>query len=445
MKAIVTWIGIGVASFTLLALSTADEAEEEQGDPFSRKGSEADPRGAEGHPFLVLAVELIEVPRETIRSWEDAGVPPTQWWGKSFRDAGSGAEVVDSALVLSRSGARARCRSILKQQVPAKFEELEFDLEGPHFPVAFEPGFAGLVCECDATMMQDQLTVNLAVSLDWSQHLGENTEGRMVGPSAPESDLLRPVFARQRITTTTEVIVGEPELVGRFVSRLEERRESHDVLVFARVEQSEATGPRDRARLDGVSIVKVGAEWVDVPADAWHEALSEAPLADWITGGAWQWARELDGATVLSSPVVQSKSGARAKVDSVRQIEEEVSWARPTGPGAAPVLAETRTVDIGEIFEFDSVLSADGILDFFFRAESTSLHGYSVSYRVQRDGDWVPAVRFPRVYSVDATSSFSFSADGRYLVHVGTPPTPSGTPDESRKRLFFLSNRTFVD
>lgn len=436
-----------VSSLTLGAAISQQPAN----DPFDRRlvdtTAESDDDGPGEARILAAAVEFVEVDDKDLIDWQREGLGGAEMRKRAQARIEEGkARTLQSVATLFRSGQRAKVSCALDFYRPTEHERLEIDPDGPPFPIAFKVDPVGMVFEADPRLHADGVTFEMAYAIEWSRHLGEQEGARRATERVPEGDVVTPAFSRQETTSSGTFRVGESALLSVWEPLLPGAEAGAKILVFLETGLVVVDGFREKTAVGQVEAIRLGTSFVELSSEKWHRWLREAGIGKLVDGDAWQ--RVLDsrnevGTTILSAPRLLVKSGTRAKVRAGETLRHAVAWDPPTTLGGPAVAIDWDERELGVEVEVDPVMSPWGRVDTNLVARVASHHGFATSYRAKEGEEWVPTVQFPRLYESSAYVQTSLEPGADILAAVLTPATEDGSPDFSKKVLFFLHEESF--
>ncbi|MDF1863043.1 MAG: hypothetical protein P1U87_22695 [Verrucomicrobiales bacterium] len=423
-------------------------------DPYTRESGEKGGEQAAPSPDsnIVLDLQFIEVSLDDVMQGEKENLADGEW--RDFVDekikAGT-ARMANSIAMIARSGQRTKLVSNLELFIPSDRELLPFDTSGPDYPKAMRVRPVGMIFEVDVVLGADRTSLDLSYSLQLSRHLGETEGARVPSERLTETDVMTPSFWEQSIIAQSLFTIGEYRLLTKFeADRSDGAVKEKMLLVFLRSDLVDVTAVVPPEKMPEGAQLRLRSSAVEIDANAWHGWLTSSDLPALFGGGAWARVEEAmakggDGVAVLAAPKIIGRSGNRAKVSMGDKRDYTSAFDQPLEKGGKAIPKETSPRDLGAIWELDPVMSNNGRIDVNQRFEVASAHGHSVSYRALVDEVWQPSIQFPKFYSATYTGRSTLAPDANLLVAVGTPAAEEGSPDLSKKLLFFLHNDTFVE
>lgn len=265
-----------------------------------------------------------------------------------------------------------------------------------------------------------------------------------------ETDVMNPSFWEQNLIAQSFFTIGEYSLLTKFeADRNEGAAKEKVLLVFLRTDLVDVSAVVPPEEMPEGPELSLRSSAVQIDADVWHSWLTSSDLPALFDGGAWKRveearAKEGNVVSVLAAPKIRGRSGNRAKTHMGEKQDYTTTFDPPAEKGARAVPKEFGSRELGVMWELDPIMGNNGRIDVNQRIELASAHGHSVSYRAQVDEDWQPSIQFPKFYSSAYTGQSTLAPDANMLVAVGTPADADGSPDLSKKLLFFLHNDTFV-
>ncbi|WP_264501620.1 hypothetical protein [Luteolibacter flavescens] len=185
-----------------------------------------------------VTVQVIEVPHAELTKWMSSGkASGEELHERAMKLASSGAaEIVDTNVVLARSGEKALVESIAEVIFPTEYEgsdmaapakePLVFDPNAPFSPRpwpnlfanAFETRNAGTTIEIEATLSESGKHVDLRLSFEMvdQDSLMTWTEYR---DQWGEASIKRPIFETKRLTGALTLVSGKFELFNIFTPK----------------------------------------------------------------------------------------------------------------------------------------------------------------------------------------------------------------------------------
>jgi hypothetical protein len=447
-------VAVLVALIFAFAGDVISQDKEKKKDPYTRESGEKGGGQSAQSPDsnIVLDLQFIEVSLDDVMQGERENFADAEW--RKFVDgkikAGE-ARIVNSIAMIAQSGRRTKLVSNLELFIPGERELLSFDPSGPDYPKAMRMRPVGMIFEVDPVLEADRRTLDLTYSLQLSRHLGETEGARVPSERLTETDVMNPSFWEQGIVAQSAFTMGEYRLLTKLeVDRSEGAAKEKMLLVFLRSDLVDVTAVVASEKMPGGAQVRLRSSVVEIDADAWHRWLTSSDLPPLFDGGAWQrveeaMTKEENGVSVLAAPKIIGRSGNRAKVSMGDKLDYTSAFDQPLEKGGKAIPKESRPRDLGAIWELDPVMSDNGRIDVNQRIEVASAHGHSVSYRALVDEVWQPSIQFPKFYSSTYTGQSTLAPDANLLIAVGTPADAEGSPDLSKKLLFFLHNDTFVE
>lgn len=448
-----TTVVLGALTFALVGEVISQE-EPKKKDPYTREagGEKTKPDAPTADTNLVLDLQFIEVSLDEVMQGERDNLTDGEW--RDFvgeRVKAGTARIANSMAMLARSGQRTQIVSHLELFVPTERTLLAFDPSGPDYLNEVRTRSVGMSFEIAPVLSADQKSLDLSYALELSRHLGETEGARVPSERLTETDVMNPSFWEQSISAQSLLTIGEYRLLTKFEADQDEGAAKKKVLlVFIRTDLVEISAVVPPEKMPEGSELNLRSTAVQIDADIWHGWLTSSDLPALFDGGAWKRveearAKEGNVVSVLAAPRIRGRSGNRAKTHMGERQDYATAFDPPSEKGARAVPEEFRSHELGVIWEIDPTMSNNGRIDVNQRMELSSAHGHSVSYRALVDGKWQPSIQFPKFYSSAYTGQVTLAPDANLLVAVGTPADADGSPDLSKKLLFFLHNDTFVE
>lgn len=425
-------------------------------DPYTRESGEKGGGQAAPAPApdsnIVLDLQFIEVSLDDVMHGERENLADGEW--RDFVDgkikAGS-ARIANSIAMIARSGQRTKLVSNLELFIPSERELLPFDTSGPDYPKAMRVRPVGMIFEVDPVLGADRTSLDLNYSLQLSRHLGETEGARVPSERLTDTDVMTPSFWEQNIIAQSLFTIGEHSLLTKFEADKDEAAGKEKMLlVFLRTDLVDISAVVPPEKMPKGPELNLRSSVIRIDADAWHSWLTSSDLPALFDGGAWKRveetrAKEGSVVSVLAAPKIRGRSGNRAKTHMGERQDFTTAFDPPSEKGARAVPKEFSYRELGVMWELDPIMGNNGRIDVNQRIGLSSALGHSVSYRALVDEVWQPSIQFPKFYSATYIGQSTLAPDANLLVAVGTPADSDGSPDLSKKLLFFLHNDTFVE
>ncbi len=415
--------------------------------PAQKEGGAAAPAGgsspagtSETFVNLGLLFQYIDVKREFWSAWLSENNPALDA-GRLRREAEAWmtdgeALLVETSLVMGRSGQRSKVESVREMIKPIEFAR---PTTGHHFPTSFETMPVGTVLEVDPVLGADG-RVQFAAAPERTHYAGETPPQEE--PGVEPGDVRWPRFLQQKPMGSATLGENQWGLFGTVTSL--ERPDTHQTLIFGRpvlhrfettvthTEKPDSSRPGTQGQLT--------LRWLEVSHKDLNAHLLEEPdLSQLIGGGLYRTCVDA-GAKPLDDRSLLLVTGQRATLESAEQRSYASEYVRAEDPPhsfSLPTGIETR--NLGTRVETDAVFSPGGnVVDLNFAPEIVSASADSVHQR-RRDGDlWLPDVVMPVFSVMKATTAVTLPFDTPVLVAVFSPPGEGGWIDPSRKVLLFV-------
>ena len=436
-------VGLASACALLLAGALSVNAQERAKgrDPFIKKrgtgtpgSGRADAGDTDQIGNILVHVEYIKVPKEKLLVYNrDSGFctdatalrNEVQQW-ISNRDA----SILDSSLISTRSGQRAKVESSLECIYATEWTDA--------IPTAMETRDEGTAIEVDPIVNSDASTVALSIAPKIVTRVGET-------PALPtpewfqEGDMHIPNFYSLRTSTNID---SDPEsymLLG--TKSPHGQSQSTVVLAFARCGLTRLQSPK--VQKPAASQLNFTFEWIEVPTATLSSWLFEQELSE-VHKSAYQaalgWAASEEG-TIVDLKTIQTKSGQRSTNSSASEVIYP-SYYKVSDKLPTPVGYETRLE--GTVVEIDAMMRPDGHhVDLAVAPEIVKQMGTFVLHRSRRKSGtpFEPDVMMPMFYTMRCNTTVSIPEDTPTLLSIMTPPAENGKPNRSRKWLLFVTAR----
>ena len=383
------------------------------------------------------------------------------------------AKRIGGAYLVTHSGQRAKIESIVEHIYPTEFDppEITQELKGPfsnevdlttHLtPTAFETRNTGWTLEVDPVLRADGETVDLNIATENVEHVGEKDWGQQ------ESRMSQPVFNSMRNSTAIATHSGNWALIGMHkpsptinalkASTANDMDERIIVLVRSDVLRTRLRANDPSGLISGNTTISTLAEYIEVGAGE-----AAKLLANHIGSGSSNPLREQldalilsDKATIVDTASVTTRSGQRAKAESVSEwifptemdppeIPQDLTGPIEKGADLITPLSYTafETRNIGTTLEVDPVTNAttSGLgIDINIAPEIVTYLGET------KYGQAESQAEMPIFAALKTSTAVTVHSNDPLLIGVFMPLEKKTRKPNSDKRVFLFITATTLE